>query len=85
MTSLQLLSDGIDHMTLSLVDAQGNTTRLGCSPGAARYAWIEKGVAIAPDAVYVPAENLSAATWEIDRIARRAVIPAGTRPGHGSP
>jgi hypothetical protein len=57
-------------MTLSLVDAQGNTTLLGCSPGSASDAWIEKGIPLAPDAVYVPAENLSAATWEIDRIAR---------------
>ena len=70
MTSLEIYSDGIDHMTLWLVDAQGKATRLGCSPSAASNSWIEKGVAVAPDAVYVPAENLSADTWEIDRIAR---------------
>jgi hypothetical protein len=70
MTSLEIYSDGIDHMTLWLVDAQGKATRLGCSPSAASNSWIEKGVAVAPDAVYAPAENLSADTWEIDRIAR---------------
>ncbi len=70
MTSLQIFSDGVDHMTIWLVDPQGQATRLACSPGAADSSWIEKGVAVAPDAIYVPAENLTAGTWEIDRVAR---------------
>jgi len=70
VTSLQIFSDGVDHMTIWLVDAQGTASMLACSPGAADRSWIEKGVAVTADAVYVPAENLSASTWEIDRIAR---------------
>ncbi len=70
VASFQFFADGLDHMTIWSIDAQGTATRLGCSPGYGGDSWIEKGVAIAPDAVYVAAENLSASTWQIDRIAR---------------
>jgi hypothetical protein len=70
VASLQIFSDGIDRMTIWMVDNQANTKLLGCSPGASNDSWIDKGVAVTPDAIYVPAENLSASTWEIDRIAR---------------
>jgi hypothetical protein len=70
VVSLQVFDDGLSHTTITLLDAQGNATRLACSPGEGSNSWIEKGVAVTPDAVYVPAENLSADTWQIDRIAR---------------
>ncbi len=68
--SLQIFSDGIDRMTIWLVDAQAHAKLLACSPGPASESWVEKGVAVTSDAVYVPVENLSAGTWQIDRIAR---------------
>lgn len=66
----QKFADGLSHTTITLIDTQGSATRLACSPGDGSQSWIEKGVAVAPDAIYVAATNLSASTWEIDRIAR---------------
>ena len=58
------------HTTLTLLDEQGTTTRLGCSPGDTERAWITVAVAIAPDAVYAATHDLTTSTWAIDRIAR---------------
>ena len=70
VSAWQEFDDGRPHTTLTLIDAQGTATRLGCSPGESQSALIRNPVAVAPDAVYAVAMNLDASTWEIDRIAR---------------
>jgi hypothetical protein len=66
----QIFDDQIDHMTVRSVDAQGASTLLGCSPASINDSFVQPPFAVAPDAVYVVAFNLSTNTSEIDRIAR---------------
>jgi len=66
----QIFDDQIDHMTVRSLDAAGASALLGCSPGSLSNSFVEQPFAIAPDAVYVVAMNLSTETTEIDRIAR---------------
>jgi len=66
----QIFDDQIDHMTVRSLDAAGASTLLGCSPGSLSNSFVEGPGAIAPDAVYLVARNLSTKTTEIDRIAR---------------
>lgn len=66
----QIFDDQIDHTTVRSVDAQGASTLLGCSPASINESSVEPPIAVAPDAVYLVAINLSTNTSEIDRIAR---------------
>jgi hypothetical protein len=66
----QIFDDQIDHTTVRSLDAQGASTLLGCSPASLYDSFVSQPFAVAPDAVYVVAMNLSTATTEIDRIAR---------------
>jgi hypothetical protein len=66
----QIFDDQIDHMTVRSLDAAGASTLLGCSPGSLSTSFVDRPGAVAPDAVYLVARNLSTKTTEIDRIAR---------------
>jgi hypothetical protein len=66
----QIFDDQIDHMTVRSLDAAGASTLLGCSPGSLNTSFVSQPFAVAPDAVYVAAMNLSTNTSEIDRVAR---------------
>jgi len=70
MVGSQMFDDHLFHTTIWLLDAEKTATRIGCSAGYTNEAWIETPVAVAPDGVYAVSKNLSAPTWEIDRIAR---------------
>jgi hypothetical protein len=70
LVGTQIFDDQIDRMTVRSLDAQGTSTLLGCSPGSSSDSFVTQPFAVAPDAVYVVAGNLSTKTTEIDRIAR---------------
>ena len=66
----QVFDDQVDHMTVRALNAQGVSSLLACSPGDLDSSFVEQPIAVAPDAVYVVAMNLSAKMTEIDRIPR---------------
>jgi hypothetical protein len=65
----ELARDGQYHRVVWAQDGQGLTRLLACSPGRSQEAYIDEGVAVAPDAIYAISINFVANTWEIDRIA----------------
>jgi hypothetical protein len=66
----QAFDDDLDHIVVTALDARGSATHLACSPGDSNSSWFNWPVALAPDAIYAATMNISAGTWEIDRIAR---------------
>jgi len=74
----ELARDGQYHRVVWALDGQPGhpvTHLLACSPGRSEEAYVDQGVAMAPDAIYAISTNFSAETWEIDRIA----LPARAR------